>query len=203
MYLVKTPLLISKLTSRSLVWNIPNHEKKIYLSFDDGPNPDLTMEILVYLNKYHAKATFFCVGENAKKYPDLIDRIKDDGHAIGNHSFHHISGWKRQVDSYLNDINKASKYIKSDLFRPPYGRITYSQIKQIKTDYKIIMWSVLSGDFDNGISSEQCLKNVLQSKEGDIIVFHDNIKAQKKIHDVLPRFLDHYCNLGYQFCVME
>jgi len=203
MYLVKTPVLISKLSSRSLVWNIPNNEKKIYLTFDDGPIPELTMEILVYLNEYQAKATFFCVGENAKKYPELIDRIKDDGHLIGNHSYHHINGWKNNTTSYLESIEKASQYIKSNLFRPPYGKITYSQIKQVKKNYKIIMWSVLSGDFDQNISSEQCFKNVQQCKSGDIIVFHDNIKAQKKIHDVIPRFLEHYSRLGYEFCAIE
>ena len=203
MYLVKTPVLISKLSSRSLVWNIPNNEKKIYLTFDDGPIPELTMEILVYLNQYQAKATFFCVGKNAKQYPELIERIQDDGHIIGNHSFHHLNGWKNRTSSYIENIEKASQYINSNLFRPPYGRITYSQIKQIKKDYKIIMWSILSGDFDQNISSEQCLKNVLQSKSGDIIVFHDNTKAREKIHEVLPKFLENYSNLGYQFCVIK
>ncbi len=203
MYLVKTPVLISKLTSRSLIWKISTTEKKIFLSFDDGPIPHLTMEILSYLSEYGAKATFFCVGENAKKYPQLIKRILDDGHQIGNHSFQHISGWKTSTSNYISNVNEASKHIPSPLFRPPYGRITYNQIKQLKANYKIIMWSILSGDFDTTLSAEQCLKNVLQCKVGDIVVFHDNMKAQEKIHFVLPRFLNHYTKLGYQFDVIS
>jgi len=202
MYLVKTPLIISKLSSRSLVWKIPSKEKKLFLSFDDGPLPYLTMEILYYLAEFNAKATFFCVGENAKKYPELIQRILDDGHSIANHSFQHISGWKTATKKYIENVKEASKYIDSKLFRPPYGRISYSQIKELKVDYKIIMWSILSGDFDEKISNEQCLNNVLQSKEGDIIVFHDNKKSQEKIHHVLPRFLEHFTKLGYQFDVI-
>jgi len=200
MYLVKTPLLISRLTSRSLVWRISTKSKKIFLSFDDGPIPHLTMEILAYLNEYNAKATFFCVGQNAEQYPELIDRILDDGHNIGNHSYQHINGWKTSSKDYFENVKKAAKHINSNLFRPPYGRINYNQIRRLKVDYKIIMWSILSGDFDLEISPQQCLKNVLQSKEGDIVVFHDNMKAVEKIHYVLPRYLDYFTKQGYQFC---
>lgn len=199
MYLVKTPVLVSKLTSKSLIWNIPTKEKKLYLTFDDGPIPYLTMEILKILADYNAQATFFCVGENAQRYPELIDRIVDDNHLIGNHSHQHISGWKSNVANYTNNVHKAKSFIPSILFRPPYGQISYQQIKELKKDYKIIMWSVLSGDFDTSLSSEQCLFNVLQSKAGDIIVFHDNYKAQDKVLDVLPKFLKYFKNRGYTF----
>jgi len=200
MYLVKTPVILSKITSPSLVWNLPNDEKKIYLSFDDGPIPGLTMEILHILNQYQAKATFFCVGENAKRYPELIKRITDDGHSIGNHSNKHLNGWKTPTKDYVSDIHNASDTIDSLLFRPPYGKISYSQIKQLKKDYKIIMWSVLSGDFDQNITPEQCLANAMQSKGGDIVVFHDNQKAKQKIMEVLPRYLESKTKEGFIFC---
>ncbi len=186
--------------SKSLIWNIPTSEKKIYLSFDDGPIPYLTMEILKILADYQAKATFFCVGENAKNYPELMDRIKDDGHLIGNHSYNHLSGWKTPVSNYIENVTKASNYIDSNLFRPPYGQINYQQIKHLKAKYKIIMWNILSGDFDKQLSNEQCLFNVLQSKPGDIVVFHDNEKSREKVLNVLPQYLAHFTDLGYEFC---
>jgi len=202
MYLVKTPVILSKLTSPSLIWNIPNNEKKIYLTFDDGPIPGLSMEILSILSDYNAHATFFLVGENVQRYPQLLQRITDDGHHIGNHSHKHISGWKTPTNEYLKDIQNADNVIKSFFFRPPYGRISYSQIKQLKKKYRIIMWSILSGDFDANISSEQCLFNALQSKEGDIVVFHDNIKSADKIKKVLPKYLETFTKEGYQFCTL-
>lgn len=199
MYLVKTPVLISKLMSKSLIWNIPTKEKILYLTFDDGPIPNLTMEILAILADYNAKATFFCVGENVVRYPDLMNRIKDDDHLLGNHSQHHISGWKSKTSQYIENVHQADQVLKSKLFRPPYGQITYQQIKELKQHYKIIMWSILSGDFEKELSSEQCLFNVLQSKPGDIIVFHDNYKAEEKVLEVLPRFLQYFTQKGYIF----
>jgi peptidoglycan/xylan/chitin deacetylase (PgdA/CDA1 family) len=203
MYLVKTPVLISKLMSKSLVWNIPTKEKKIYLTFDDGPIPELTEEILQILTSYQAKATFFCVGENAQRYPHLLAKILDDDHLIGNHSQQHISGWKTATKDYIENVHQASESIKSSLFRPPYGQINYQQIKSLKKDFKIIMWSLLSGDFDTGLTKQQCLFNALQSKPGDIIVFHDNIKAKEKISYVLPRYLEHFSKMGYEFCSLK
>jgi peptidoglycan/xylan/chitin deacetylase (PgdA/CDA1 family) len=199
MYLVKTPILISKLMSKSLIWNIPDPGKKIYLTFDDGPIPHLTMEILSILADYNAKATFFCVGENAEKYVELMSRMADDGHLIGNHSHQHLSGWKSKTSEYVNNVRLANKYINSKLFRPPYGQITYQQIQALKNEFKIVMWSVLSGDFDKNLSAEECLFNVLQCKEGDIVVFHDNYKAEEKVLEVLPQFLNYYTQRGYSF----
>lgn len=199
MYLVKTPVLVSKLLSKSLIWNIPTNEKKLYITFDDGPIPSLTTEILSILDDYRAKATFFCVGENVEKYPELYRMIQNKGHVTGNHSHQHVNGWNSKVSDYTNNVARANEFIKSGLFRPPYGQITYQQIKVLKSNYKIIMWSVLSGDFDLNLSEEQCLFNVLQSKSGDIIVFHDNTKSRKKVLFALPRFLDHFAQKGYTF----
>lgn len=189
--------------SKSLIWKIPTNEKKIYLSFDDGPISYLTMEILKILADFKAKATFFCVGENAKNHPEIMDRIKDDGHLIGNHSYNHLSGWKTPVNDYIENVKKASEYIDSKLFRPPYGQINHQQIKHLKDDYQIIMWKILSGDFDKQLSNEQCLFNVLQSKPGDIVVFHDNEKSREKVLNVLPQFLAHFTELGYEFCSLS
>ncbi len=191
------------MTSRSLVWNIKTSEKKIFLTFDDGPTEELTENILSILKDYKAKATFFCVGENAKNYPLLMQKIQLAGHTIGNHSYNHLNGWKNTTNDYKENIEKASKHIASTLFRPPYGRINYSQIKQLKTEYKIIMWSLLSGDFDVKISPQQCYDNVLQSRAGDIVVFHDNIKAQEKVLEVLPRYLKYFSELGFEFCRLD
>lgn len=199
MYLVKTPVLVSKLMSKSLIWNIPTKEKKLYITFDDGPIPHLTMELLAILADYNAKATFFCVGENVERNPQLLDRIQDDGHYVGNHTYQHLNGWKSKNADYFENIQKAKDFIPSKLFRPPYGQITYQQIRQIKNDYKIVMWSILSGDFDINLSTEQCLFNILQSKAGDIVVFHDNYKAQKKVLEVLPQFLNFFAERGFSF----
>ncbi|MCK5774958.1 MAG: polysaccharide deacetylase family protein [Bacteroidales bacterium] len=203
MYFVKTPIIFTKLFNKSLIWKIPNDEKKIYLTFDDGPTPELTVDILKYLTKYKAKATFFCVGDNIRKHPELIKEIQNNGHKIGHHTYNHISGWNTSTKAYIENVNNGHKLLDSNLFRPAYGRITLSQIKKLRLDYKIIMWSVLSGDFDINLSEEKCLKNALKAKTGDIVVFHDNIKSTQKIHEVLPRFLAHYTKLGYQFSVIE
>jgi len=189
--------------SKSLIWKIPTQEKKIYLTFDDGPIPILTTDILKILKDYSAKATFFCAGENAERHPHILNQIIEDGHSIGNHSHQHISGWRTPLKSYIENIKRASESIESSLLRPPYGQINYQQIKSLKEDYKIIMWSILSGDFDPKLSQQECLFNVLQSKEGDIVVFHDNIKSDEKVRYVLPRFLKHYSDLGYEFCSLE
>lgn len=203
MYLVKTPVLISRLMSKSLIWKIPTQEKKIFLTFDDGPILPLTIDILKILKEYEAKATFFCVGENARRHSQVLDQIREEGHFIGNHSHQHISGWKTPVGQYVENVRQAAESIDSQLFRPPYGQISYPQINALKSDYKIIMWSILSGDFDPDLSLQQCLFNVLQSKAGDIVVFHDNIKSTEKVLYVLPRFLQHFSELGYQFCSLK
>lgn len=201
-YFVKSPFWLKKIYP-DLFWEIPTQEKKIFLTFDDGPHPIITMQVLDLLKAYNAKATFFCIGNNVVKYPEVYKRIIDEGHAVGNHTFNHLNGWKTPDELYLNDINKAMEYIDSNLYRPPYGRISRFQIQQLlkpKYQMKMIMWSVLSGDFDRDISTEKCLKNVLLStREGSIIVFHDSEKAAEKMLYALPKVLEQFSKKGFAF----
>jgi peptidoglycan/xylan/chitin deacetylase (PgdA/CDA1 family) len=182
---------------------MPTTEKKIFLTFDDGPHPTATPFVLDELKKYNAHASFFCIGKNVEQYFDLYKRIIDEGHAVGNHTQHHLNGWKNDDKKYLDDIFEAKKHVDSNLFRPPYGRIKKFQLSQLllpKYQMKTIMWSVLSGDFDQTISKEQCCKNVIQkSTSGDIIVFHDSEKAFENMRFTLPKVLQHFSEKGYQF----
>ncbi len=184
---------------KQLLWKIPTREKQLFLSFDDGPTTALTPFILEQLAIYNAKATFFCVGENVQKHPQLVERILSQGHAIGNHTHNHLKGWTTPLDLYTDNVKKADEYIGSQLFRPPYGRITRPQIDALKDRYTIVMWSVLSGDFDISITPQQSLKNLMRSRAGDIVVMHDNVKAKEKLYHNLPFFLKHYTEKGYSF----
>jgi peptidoglycan/xylan/chitin deacetylase (PgdA/CDA1 family) len=201
-YLVKTPGWLRKFYSKC-VWSIPVREKIIYLSFDDGPHPEITAFVLDELSKYNAKASFFCIGKNVLAHPDVYRRIIDEGHAVGNHSFNHLNGWKTDDKIYLDDIAEAKKYIDSNLYRPPYGRITRFQLSQLslnRFDLKTIMWTVLSGDFDVNASPEKCLKNVLsKTGPGSIIVFHDSEKANTRMRYALSGTLKYFSGKGYRF----
>jgi peptidoglycan-N-acetylglucosamine deacetylase len=163
-YFVKTPWLLKKLYA-SCIWNIPTNEKKIYLTFDDGPHPVATPFVLGELKKYGAKATFFCIGKNVVEYPDVYKQILWNGHRVGNHTHNHLNGWKVSDKEYFENIQKAKKYIDSALFRPPYGRITKFQLKNLteSAGYKIVMWDVLSADFDQQISPEKSAGNVTKN----------------------------------------
>lgn len=203
-YFVKTPWWLKKIYPDRL-WNIATKEKIIYLTFDDGPHPAATPFVLDELKKHNAKATFFCIGKNVVAYPDIYQRIINEGHCTGNHTYHHINGWKTNDDVYLNDIAEADKYINSGLFRPPYGRIRFSQAKQIRNTMKnesakIVMWDVLSGDFDASITKEKCLKHVVsKTVSGSIIVFHDSLKAFPRLEYALPAVLKFFAEKGYDF----
>lgn len=201
-YFVKTPWWLKKLY-RGLVWDYKTSQKKIYLTFDDGPHPIITSGVLDELSKYNAKATFFCIGKNVKEHPEIYQRILLEGHAIGNHTFDHLNGWKTADDVYINNVNEAKSYIDSVFFRPPYGKIKRSQLKKIrKEDASIhfIMWTVLSGDFDKDISKEKCLDNVIKnSVNGSVIVFHDSEKAFEKMSYSLPLVLKYFSEKGYVF----
>ena len=205
-YWIKTSLLIKKLFS-NYVWDIPNTENKIYLTFDDGPTPEITEWVLQELQKYNAKATFFCNGNNIEKYPDIFFKVVADGHSIGNHTFNHLNGWKTSTEEYLENSNRCEtaiyklKIVNSKLFRPPYGKIKTSQAKKLRQQgYKIIMWDVLSADYDTSISAEKCLENVLNNvTEGSIIVFHDSIKAFPNLEYTLPKALKTLCERGFVF----
>ena len=199
LYVIKIPWIIRKLFP-SLVTRIAVKDKIAFLTFDDGPTPEVTPQILDILAEYNAKATFFCLGKNVEKYSAIFESIKNDGHAAGNHSFDHKNGWKTQNKTYFDNIEKAGVLIKTNLFRPPYGKILPSQIKFIKSRYRIVMWDVLSGDFDPGIAKEKCVENVVKNvKPGSIIVFHDSIKAMEKVLYTLPVILKELSEKGYRF----
>ena len=202
MYLVKTPSLLKKLYP-ALQWNGTRATRNIYLTFDDGPIPIVTPFVLNILKQYNAKATFFCIGDNVSKHPDIFNEVKNDGHAIGNHTYNHLKGWKTADSIYIENALKADEQLKTNLFRPPYGRIKRSQIKllkSVKPDIKIIMWDVLSGDFDINLSPEKCLQNVLKHTEsGSIVVFHDSLKAFDRLEYVLPRAMEVWSEKRFEF----
>jgi len=174
--------------------------KDIFLSFDDGPIPGVTAFVLETLKKHKAKATFFCVGDNVAKYPEIYSQLIEEGHAVGNHTYNHLNGWNTHTSTYLSNVKKCSELVSSKLFRPPYGRIKKSQASLLSKDFKLIMWDVLSGDFDRGITKEQCLGNVIENtREGSIVVFHDSEKAKDNLYYALPKMLEHFSALGYSF----
>jgi peptidoglycan-N-acetylglucosamine deacetylase len=197
MYLVKTPQVVQSLFS-DFVWSIPTERKEIFLTFDDGPIPEVTPWVLDVLNDYGFKATFFCVGDNIRKFPEIYDRILDEGHAVGNHTFNHLNGWTTDQETYLENVKKCDGMVSSDLFRPPYGKLRRSQSQVLKLIKTVVMWDVLSGDFDTSISNEKCLSNVMDNySKGSIIVFHDSLKAEDKLRYVLPKFLEHLSANGF------
>jgi peptidoglycan-N-acetylglucosamine deacetylase len=199
MYLIHTPKFIQSLFP-SFIWRMPTEEKVLYLTFDDGPIDEVTPWVLDQLAKYNAKATFFCVGENVKRYPEIIERMRLEGHTAANHTYNHLSGWASENVPYFHNIRKCAHLVHSDLFRPPYGRMKPRQAQFLLRHYRIVMWDVLSADFDSNINEQQCLSNVLNNtKEGSIIVMHDSIKAKKNMQYTLPRILKHYSSMGYAF----
>ncbi|NRD24302.1 polysaccharide deacetylase family protein [Winogradskyella litoriviva] len=206
----KTPDFVKTLFP-NFIWNINTNKKEIYLTFDDGPTPKITDWVLSTLKEYNAKATFFCIGNNIDKHPLIFQNIIEHGHSIGNHTYNHLKGWKHNTQDYLEDVEQTKiliesiiekhKYSNKNLFRPPYGKVRTKQSKQIQSlGYKIIMWDVLSFDWDNSVSEKTCLNNVIcKAKEGSIIVFHDSIKASRNLKYALPKVLDYYSKMGYSF----
>lgn len=186
-----TPPKIIKKLFPELIWSMEQHRNEnVYLTFDDGPTPDTTPWILEILSNFNAKATFFCLGKNVEQHPELFKMIVDAGHAVGNHSYSHLKGWGIRTGIYIEDIDLADSYIKSNLFRPPYGRIKPRQIRRVSERYKLIMWNVLSRDYSSMISPRTCLRNVTKNvKPGSIIVFHDSKKAFRNLKYALPRTL--------------
>jgi peptidoglycan-N-acetylglucosamine deacetylase len=207
-YFIKTPWIAKKIFS-SYVWSLPSDKNVVYLTFDDGPHPTITPWVLDQLKQFDAKATFFCIGNNVDKYPDVYQKILNEDHTTGNHTYHHLNGWKTDDKKYLEDISKAAQLIKSNLFRPPYGKIKNNQAKTINDamqigNEKIIMWDVLSADFDSTISPEECLCNVLENvSAGSIIVFHDSEKAFNNLKYVLPKTLKSLKEEGFDFKKIE
>ncbi len=201
-YFVKTPGFIEFIFS-NWIWSFSKNKKIIYLTFDDGPTPEITHWVLKLLSEYNAKATFFCIGENIAKYPEIFQDILKNEHAIGNHTNNHLNGWRTNTDLYIENSMTAFKTMehKTILFRPPYGKLFHRQSKRLRDKgYKIIMWDVLSADFDTKISKEKCLQNVLKNTgNGSIVVFHDSIKSNEKLKFVLPKVLKYYVEKGYSF----
>lgn len=202
LYFVKNPRWMQRLFPRQ-TWEMGREEKKLYLTFDDGPHPDHTGFVLDELKKYDARATFFCIGKNVNLYKEMYQRIREEGHSVGNHTMNHLNGSKTPDDIYIKDIAAAAELIETDLFRPPYGRIKAFQRKLLtegNRPFRIIMWTVLSGDFDPGISTQRCLENVLlKTGNGSIIVFHDSEKASEKLRIVLPAVLKNLNERGFCF----
>jgi peptidoglycan-N-acetylglucosamine deacetylase len=200
---IKTPLWARALFPH-YVWRFPSTEKVVYLTFDDGPHPTITPWVLDLLQQYDAKATFFCIGENVVQFPDTYQQILDNGHSIGNHTYHHFNGWKTPADLYLEDVARAAAVIQSNLFRPPYGKITKRQAKGLAKagipNCRVIMWDVLSADYDTSYSAQRCMNNVLKNVEpGSIVVFHDSGKAFPNLKSTLPLILKYFKNEGYKF----
>jgi peptidoglycan/xylan/chitin deacetylase (PgdA/CDA1 family) len=194
-YLTKTPGIIKALY-KSCTWRLSPARQAVYLTFDDGPHPRATPFVLEQLKKYNAKGTFFCIGKNVVEHPQIYQQILQEGHTVGNHTQQHLNGWKTGTDKYIRNVLEARQYIDSPLFRPPYGRITPFQVQALKNKMpgvQIIMWDVLSADFDTGINGEACVQNVVfKASPGSIIVFHDSAKAWDRLSYALPRVLE-YC----------
>ena len=203
MFFAKTPKVIQRLFS-SLIWKIKSDKKEVFITFDDGPTPEITQWILNLLNSLDIKSTFFCIGEKAKRHPNIISEILKKGHSIGNHTFSHKNGWFLTLDSYVKEIEKCSNFVnKTNLFRPPYGKIYPWQIKKITQNYKIIMWDILSFDFKKNQTSEKFQNNVLDNIErGSIIVFHDNKLSEKILKDNLEDVLRKIRKKGFSFSTL-
>lgn len=228
MRLITTPKIL-RLFYPSFLWEMPKGEKKLYLTFDDGPHPTITPQVLEILKKFNAKATFFCIGNNVNKYKDTFELIKNEGHAVGNHTFNHERGWKTKTSDYISSVKEADALIKSPLFRPPHGRIKSSQIRLIKKlrnsksqnlrsleikdksellkfessripEFKIVAWTVISYDWDKSLSAEDCFNNVIKNADdGSIIVFHDSEKAVDNMIPALTKVLEYYTDKGFTF----
>ena len=210
MRLITTPKIL-RMFYPSLLWEMPKGEKKLYLTFDDGPHPTITPQVLEILKKFNAKATFFCIGNNVNKYKDTFELIKKEGHSVGNHTFNHERGWKTKTQDYVNSVIEANALIQSPLFRPPHGRIKFSQITKLLKfessrilNFRIVAWTVISYDWDKELTPDDCFNNVIKNAgDGSIIVFHDSEKAVNNMIPALTKVLEYYTNKGYSFEKLE
>jgi peptidoglycan-N-acetylglucosamine deacetylase len=202
MYFIKTPEILKPL-AKDLLWNKDRNEQVIYLTFDDGPTPDITERTLGLLKQHDAHATFFCLGKNVEAHPEIYRRIQDAGHSIGNHSYNHPDGWKTDSFAYLRNVIQARRHVKSQLFRPPYGHISPQQVQSIKKQFTIVMWDVISGDFDKDLTPSQCWEHVHHyTQAGSIVVFHDSVKAAPRMLHALENTLIHFGQRGFTFGVL-
>lgn len=187
----------------AVTWKMPGDKKVLYLTFDDGPHPEITPWVMNQLERFGAKATFFCVGDNVRRYPDTFDEVISRGHRIGNHTYNHLSGWDTNNFTYLRNISQCDAYTHSPLFRPPYGKIGINQLMAVRKKYKVIFWSILSRDFEPNLNIEESLAYMTtHSQPGDILLFHDSVKAEKNMKLLLPRLLEHFASEGYGFATL-
>ena len=206
MQLFRLPEFVRSLLPQ-LEWRKDTQEKIIYLTFDDGPIPEVTDFVLAQLAKYKAKGTFFCVGDNVQKHPEIAARVLAQGHRLGNHTFNHLKAWKTDTKQYLENVQKCRVALQpflseneKPLFRPPYGQVSLSKIKQLQPQFRIIMWDLLTCDYDQALEPEICLAKSLElTRPGAIVVFHDSLKARRNLEYVLPRYLEFFHNQGYRF----
>jgi peptidoglycan/xylan/chitin deacetylase (PgdA/CDA1 family) len=194
------PTVLRLLIGRNYLWRKNSSEKVVYLTFDDGPVPEVTPQVLSVLDDFNIKATFFCVGDNVNKYPELYREILLKGHSVGNHTFHHLNGFKVEHEQYLNDVEQASQLIDSRLFRPPYGKLTRREKKILEQKFQIVLWDVISYDYDRNLSPSQVLENVKHnSRNGSVILFHDSVKAKNNMLSVLPDAINFLLAKGFRF----
>jgi peptidoglycan/xylan/chitin deacetylase (PgdA/CDA1 family) len=198
--LISTVLPLIHQLDKRLLWRVDTKDKVLYLTFDDGPIPELTPWVLDTLKAHGARATFFCLGRNVEAHPALFQRLKDEGHAVGNHTYDHPSGWRSERSAYYRSVLRCQALTRTDLFRPPYGRATSSQINTLRKRYTLVMWDVLSGDFEERMTGQDCVDVVrTKARPGSIIVFHDNLLSEIRMRYALPRVLEHFTKLGYRF----
>jgi len=199
MNLIRPPAILKK-AFPDITWEVSSEKPALYLTFDDGPTPGVTTEVLPVLARFGASATFFCIGRNVERHPDIYQKILAAGHVTGNHTYSHLKGWFTPDREYYLDISLAAQFIRSGLYRPAYGMITPRQIRYLKNQYKIVLWDIMSYDFAYNTTPEQCLKQVLRhARPGSVIVFHDSVKASEKLLYALPRLLDYFGEKGYSF----
>ncbi len=191
------PLWFQKIFPK-LIWQIPGREKTVYLTFDDGPDPQITQWVLEQLERFNVKATFFCVGDNVRKFPETYASLRAKGHQTGNHTMHHLKGWNTNTDEYIDNVEACRKYVDSSLFRPPYGRIKPGQAERLRSKYRIIMWSLLACDFEKNLDCEKAIKGLKnKTRNGDIVVFHDSVKAERNLKVLLPQYLQFLNENGF------
>ncbi len=200
MRIYKVPLFFRRLFRKAGLWEVSTQTKTIYLTFDDGPIPEVTPLVLEILKQYDAKATFFCVGENISKHPDTLKQVLDAGHKIGNHTYNHLRGWEVSQNDYWSNILQSEQYQKTEFFRPPYGRITSKQLRIIRKHFKIVFWSVLTYDYSKYLDVKSALPKIIKATHpGSIVLFHDSKKAKENVLYLLPRFIEYFLAQGYTF----
>lgn len=198
MFRAHTPRLVQALLP-GYTWRMPDlAEPTIYLTFDDGPIPEVTPWVLDSLRAYGAHATFFCVGENAERHPDLLKQVLAEGHSVGNHTFNHLNGWKTSTLTYAHNVRRCARAVPSRLFRPPYGKLRPQQSVWLRRHFQIVMWDVLSGDYDTQFSPQQCLRHVTHhARPGSIVLMHDSLKAERNLRQLLPAALQFFREKGW------